>query len=458
VHWKRKVVTIRHFWSREGVAGAVRGALSTLLLLACAASAADRAPVPDLSYLPPIERSRVPAPLPPPAARIGPPSQPAGKRAPPLAFQGFPQLSRAAEAFDALGRGLRSQPVRVLWLGDSHTAADHLTGSVRALLFERFGPGGPGFLRLGLAPTRHEHASLQRIGMARTEPSPPSRRAPQADGMFGLGGMRISVLERSELRLKVLPGAIAGRARHTLLYDLPAGSRFTLALGRERRTISTVDPRLSRSGSPVQRLEIEGEATDTLVIDVVAGAPRFYGAIVEGSEPGVVLDAIGIDGARVGTALAWDGPAFEAELADRRPDLFVLAFGTNEAFDGVRVDRYQGELERLLERFRRGAPGADCVILGPPDALTRAGTPVRRVPEISDAYESVARRAGCAFVSQQELMGGFGSFATWAAERPPFAFSDGLHLTRRGYQRLGALLFGALFDAPASAPVSSRSR
>jgi lysophospholipase L1-like esterase len=452
-------VTIRHFWSREGFAGAVRGALSTLFLLACAASGADRAPVPELPYLPPIARSTVVAPLPSPVATIASPPQPAKeRRLPPLAFQRFPQLSRAAEAFDALGRGLRNRPVRVLWLGDSHTAADHLTGSVRALLFERFGPGGPGFLRLGLAPTRHEHANLQRIGMARTEPSPPSRRAPQADGMFGLGGMRISVLERSELRLKVLPGAVAGRARHTLLYDLPTGSRFKLALGAERRTISAVDPALSLGKSPVQRLEIEGEATDTLVIDVLAGAPRFYGAIVEGSEPGVVLDAIGIDGARVGTALAWDGPAFEEELADRRPDLFVLAFGTNEAFDGVRVDRYEGELERLLERFRRGAPAADCLILGPPDAMTRAGTAVRRVLEISAAYASVARRSGCAFVSQQELMGGFGSFATWAAERPPFAFGDGLHLTRRGYQRLGALLFGALFDAPASSPVSSRSR
>jgi lysophospholipase L1-like esterase len=84
---------------------------------------------------------------------------------------------------------------------------------------------------------------------------------------------------------------------------------------------------------------------------------------------------------------------------------------------------------------------------------------VRRVAEISVAYAQTARRSGCAFVSQLALMGGFGSFATWQAQRPPLAFADGLHLTRRGYQRLGELLVGALFDGgAANAPVSIRSR
>jgi lysophospholipase L1-like esterase len=96
--------------------------------------------------------------------------------------------------------------------------------------------------------------------------------------------------------------------------------------------------------------------------------------------------------------------------------------------------------------------------LGPPDSLHRDGKPVRRVPEISVAYAAVARRSGCAFVSQLSLMGGFGSFASWASERPPLAFSDGIHLTRRGYQRLGELVFETLFGGAAPAKVSSLSR
>jgi lysophospholipase L1-like esterase len=437
------------------------GVLATLVVLACAASGADRAPVPEIPRPPPPER---PALLPPPAPASAPAPAFDAVVAPapasqPVPFQSFPQLSRAARAFDELAHGVRRESVRVLWLGDSHTMADHLTGAVRNELFGRYPPGGPGYLRLGLSPTRHEHAKLVRIGIGYTEPNPPSRRLPQGDGIFGLGGIRVSVLDRSALKLTIAPGSLKGHAHYSLLFDLPPSARFSAKLGPAKRTVSSSSDAVKLAGTPVLRLELEGQPTDPLEVEVVAGAPRFYGAIVEGTEPGVVLDAIGIDGARVATALAWDGPSFEAEVALRKPDLVVIAFGTNEAFDNVRVEKYEPELERLLERFRRGAPNADCVILGPPDSLAKDGTPVRRVPEISVAYAQTARRSGCAFVSQLALMGGFGSFATWQAQRPPLAFADGLHLTRRGYQRLGELIVGALFDGgAASAPVSIRSR
>lgn len=436
------------------------------LAVACAASGADRAPVPELPEQPKQRDSAVSRPVAAPPAAASSVSAPRVEGEPealpaaPPAFLDFPQLTRAAAAFHALSSGTRNEHVRIFWLGDSHTMADFLTGAVRSRLFERYPPGGPGFLRFGLAPTHHQHATLFRAGKARTEPNPPSRRSPPGDGALGLGGLRVSVGDPSQLRIKLSPDSVLGRARYTLLFDLPSGSRFIASLGKDRYTVR--DRALGAAtrvpGSPILRLELEGDPSDTLIVDVNSGAPRFYGAIVEGSEPGVVLDAVGIDGARVATALSWDGASFEAELAARKPDLFVIAYGTNEAFDGIRVERYEPELEQLLERFRRGAPLADCVILGPPDSLDRKGKPVARVAEISMAYAMVARRSGCAFVSQLALMGGSGSFATWAREKPPLAYSDGIHFTRRGYQRLGELVFAALFDGMAPAKVSSRSR
>src|SRR4051812_26252552 len=54
----------------------------------------------------------------------------------------FEQLLRAAND-EATG------PLSILHYGDSHTAADDLTGSVRALLQERFGDGGGGYSLAG---------------------------------------------------------------------------------------------------------------------------------------------------------------------------------------------------------------------------------------------------------------------------------------------------------------------
>ena len=46
-----------------------------------------------------------------------------------------------------LKNGMRKEHVRVLWLGDSHTNADFLSGTVRSALTAGFGDGGPGFVR-----------------------------------------------------------------------------------------------------------------------------------------------------------------------------------------------------------------------------------------------------------------------------------------------------------------------
>ncbi len=80
--------------------------------------------------------------------------------------------------------------VRVLWFGDSHTAADYMTDRVRRGLQERFGSGGPGFVRIGLANYRHAGLKVSRDGAWRIEPHPPARRSRQDDGVFGLGGLR----------------------------------------------------------------------------------------------------------------------------------------------------------------------------------------------------------------------------------------------------------------------------
>jgi lysophospholipase L1-like esterase len=155
--------------------------------------------------------------------------------------------------------------------------------------------------------------------------------------------------------------------------------------------------------------------------------------------PSVVLDTLGIDGARAKTPLAWQAVAWERELAARRADLVVLAYGTNEVYESRDPNVYAGYYRELLARVRRAAPDADCLIIGPTDVMQTLGQSHPRVVEISSVQARVSSELGCGYVGAHELMGGEGSYSEWQTVKPQLAGADGVHLTVRGYQELGQL-------------------
>jgi lysophospholipase L1-like esterase len=362
-----------------------------------------------------------------------------------------PQLARFFSALGALARRERSQSVRISWFGDSHTAADYLTGAVRAALVRHYGSGGPGFVRVGLPSYRHDLVTVTRVGAFHVAPVSPARRAPQGDGVFGPGGIRVTpTANAARITLKLLPHAAVGSLRFSVLFDLPPGAAFVISADQQSLEVSDRERGERLTGSPISRVALEADATSLLGIEVRAGRPRFYGVLVESTKPGVVLDTFGINGARVATPLAWAEAPFIAEIGALQPDLVVVAYGTNEAFDDLRVEAYDRQLGDLLGRLQRAAPQADCLVVGPPDALSPNFEPAARVAAIADVHAQVAARLGCAFVSAQGLMGGPGAFRDWLRRDPPLASSDRIHLTPRGYRRLGELVAASAFGEPAS--------
>ena len=201
------------------------------------------------------------------------------------------------------------------------------------------------------------------------------------------------------------------------------------------------------SESGLVRLRREGASGDKLEIALTTGEVRFAGLVAEGTEPGIVLDTIGIDGARAATPLAWNADAFSADVAARKPELIVFAFGTNEAFDTRNADAIVGELGELVGRARRGAPNADCLIVGPPDAAAPDLTSMPRVAELDAAERRAAETYGCGYFSLFQAMGGTNGFARWMRENPPLARVDRIHLTIGGYERLGDGLAAALIES-----------
>src|SRR5690606_34164673 len=134
--------------------------------------------------------------------------------------------------------------------------------------------------------------------------------------------------------------------------------------------------------------------------------------------PGVAVSALGVIGSTLADLAARDPEVVRAELTAWRPDLIVLAFGTNEGFDPfLDPGAYETLLRGQIERMRALVPQADILILGAPDAQRPEGggtcgdeTGVWRIPRelplVRDVQRRVAADMGVAFWDWHARMGG----------------------------------------------------
>ncbi len=353
---------------------------------------------------------------------------------------GEPELARFQTALRELGRGGRKAHVRILWLGDSHGQADFWTGALRDVLQKRFGKAGPGFVHVGWKAYRHDGVRLSTDEKWTIKPKAPATSSRTGDGVFGLGGVVTTGPAGSgKARLHVTDEGLSGRLSWDVCYRLRSpADELEISLGTGPKT--KVRATATEPPGEIRHLVLVSEGRETLIVMPTRGEPELCGVVIEtdpASQPGVVLDTLGINGARFGTPLAWDEASFGAELARRKPSLVVLEYGTNEAGD-VSVDpvKYTQRLVRLVERIRRFAPDTDCLALAPTD---RADARVR-TPLVRDAIREGARQAGCSFWDTFAVMGGEGSIRAWASQSPARAAGDGVHLTQRGYRDLGEAL------------------
>ncbi len=412
---------------------------AALTLVTCSAHRPALAPPP---------AAPAPAPAPPPLPVI---ASAAPAPAPAHAPEPHAPGTITAQALDLpafVGRlcdlrsGARHDHVRVAWLGDSHTAADLWTGAFRRRLQEHYGNGGPGFLHLGWktrSPIRHEGVSFGTRARWRLEPPTYAQTKRYDDGVFGLGGVRTLPVERdARARVEVSDPALRGESLRWTLTFRPvvasASADVVLGDGHQHRLLAD-KPGRGAPGPPQQR---SFRGPDAFEVRGGRGF-QFFGVIAEAEAPGVVVDTLGLNGARLATLLAYDEGAWVAELARRRPDLVALAYGTNESQEPPGDPGRFGEtLDAVLDRVRKAAPSAECLVVLPMERGERAAQ--ERLAAVSASLAARARARRCAVWDTRAAMGGPGSYAAWQRETPQRAADDGVHLKARGYVALGEAL------------------
>jgi lysophospholipase L1-like esterase len=386
-----------------------------------------------------------------------------GSAAAPTHLQSPEALATFFNALDALEGRQASDIVRVLQIGDSHTANDSFSGRLRERLQTRFGEAGRGWLPAGI-PFKYYHPNLVTVSETGWEHYRPENK--EAGAAFGLDGMGA--------RSKPPEAGMAIDSDETQGFDYfavefltrPDGAAFAIQIdGGEPIRVSTASAQ-----TEIKRFELPLPHPARRAELRVAGRPPvdLLGWAVERRVPGVIYENHGSIGATVGLIGQLTQAAVAFELASRRPALLIVAFGTNEGFDdSLDPSRYAGRFRDLVAGLRQQASGIPVLVLGPPDGnriganCTAAACPAAadasgnncawhappRLGSVRDEQQRVAALQGWAYWDWFGAMGGACSIDRMAGADPRLAMPDHVHLSKAGYTLVADMLFTDLMAA-----------
>lgn len=337
---------------------------------------------------------------------------------------------------------------RVVHYGDSLITGDYVTMTMRHLLQTRFGDGGHGFFlasrpapwynRENLKLTSSNGWSINRMTTPTIE-----------DGAYGLGGVTFRTSAKGEWVEAEPESEELNRnvsKMEVYYYAQPRGGKFEM--GIDGRMVE-VDTKADKPASRKAEIQMN-DAPHTFKLKTLGnGEVRVFGMVMERDGPGVVYDALGLDGARAALLKRMDPGHWHDQIRLRKPDLLVLHYGTNESqAENLGIKSYAEDLSQTVGHLRAALPGVSCLLVAPMDRADKGpdGTLVTRpvVKRIVLAQRRVAYEQGCAFWNTWEAMGGEGSMAKWY--RSGLGGGDLTHPTRGGARRIGSMLFAALMD------------
>jgi len=387
-----------------------------------------------------------------------------GRAAEPERLAGAEKLRPFFQAMAALEKHRTRGPIRILQVGDSHTANDSFSGQMRERLQSRFGAAGRGWLPAGV-PYKYFQPRLVSVtesGWRHLRPSTPGEKPP-----LGLDAV-VSKATEADARMSLGSSEADGFDRVAIEFVArPGGEPLTIQVDENPPVrIATAAPKVG-----VRRSEVLLPKPAHQLQLVAPGAPvlELLGWAVERRRSGIIYENHGSIGATVRLLEKLDPAAVSFELADRKPALIAIAFGTNEGFrDDIDLTDYAARYRAAVSALAKRARGAAILVLGPPDGNRRpaecsgdagcnasaqangdscAWTVPPRLAEIRTVQRRAALRQGWAFWDWSAAMGGACGMHRGLAEVAALAMPDHVHLSKTGYALTADRLFADLMRA-----------
>ncbi|HYQ00195.1 MAG TPA: GDSL-type esterase/lipase family protein [Polyangiaceae bacterium] len=338
---------------------------------------------------------------------------------------------------------------RIAHFGDSIVVSDLVSGTLRRKLQAEFGDAGHGFMLIANAWPAYFHNDISRFATAGWSVS--RIVGPYAaDGLYGLGGVSFKAERNTVARFGTAKSGQYGKnvSRFVLDYlEDPSGG--TLQVSIDGTPKATLDTRGALKKPAYFSVDVpDGE--HEFEIYTKTGVTRAFGVVLERDTPGVVVDALGVQGARIRFLDKQDDDHWAEQLGWRKPDLLIYEFGANESGDGFlypMVD-YHRTMKEVIAQGQRALPESSCLVIGAMDRAAKVGDEIvsmRVIPSIVEEQRKAAAELGCAFFDTYTAMGGAHSMPTWV--RRGLGQADLTHPTAIGSEVIGNWVYRALMKS-----------
>lgn len=362
-----------------------------------------------------------------------------------------PQDRGLAHFYRALKRtslGEKDARTRIVHFGDSLIASDYVSATLRRMLQKQFGDAGHGFSLIANAWPSYFHEGVSRFATSGWLVSRVVGPYAQ-DGWYGLGGVSFRAPVNTLARVGTATRGDFGRnvSRFELAYVAgPDGG--TLRVRIDQKPVADLSTQQDEKAFKTAEWRVEDGAHEIEFL-TTRGTSRLFGVVMERDVPGVVLDAIGIQGARLRFLDQQDDAHYASQLRWRNPDLVIYEFGANESADGLAysLKDFHETMKAVIAQQRAALPDSSCLVIGAMDRATRKGDTVTSssfIPMLVAEQRTVALEVGCAFFDTYAAMGGLGAMPRWV--KRGLGQADLTHPTAVGADIIGTWIYRALME------------
>ena len=339
------------------------------------------------------------------------------------------ELEKLYTRFARLVRKRLDDRVRIAVYGDSNMTRDYISGEMRRVLQGRYGDGGHGYVAIGKPWPWYTHQDVEHGIEPKAWRSHAVSTHAVLDDAYGFAGIAAqSISNGARAWVSTKAGAPVGNqaSRVDVLYLMhPRGGRLEVRIDDQSR--AKLETRAKELAVGFSRFDVpDGPHKVQLRGDLGA---RPLGIVLERDVPGVVVDSLGVGGAKINHFARIHEATARAALEKRGYDLVMVLTGATEDD----AEPHDAALGKFIDRHRAALPNAACLVMSPPDfdyGTLKHPRKSFRIVGLGRRKHAIALAKGCAFWDFHAAMGGDLSMARFAEHQ--LAWGDMAHLNDAG--------------------------